>query len=71
MSEIDTFASSTGYFNVISLDHTKMMKKNAKVGSTGHWDNEIDLAGSEGLEGIKIHNIKPQEMFSSSPLVTI
>ena len=35
-------------------------KTNAFVGNTGHFDDEIDLAGSEGSEGTKIDNIKPQ-----------
>ena len=51
VSVVDIFASSTGYLNVISLDHMKMIKNNAIVGSTGHFDNEIDLDGSEGVEG--------------------
>merc|ERR1712039_726314 len=38
----------------------KKMKNNAIVGNIGHFDNEIDMAGLEGLEGIKVENIKPQ-----------
>merc|ERR1711918_194074 len=38
----------------------KKMKNNAIVGNIGHFDNEIDMAGLEGAEGIKIENIKPQ-----------
>ena len=30
--------------------HVNMLKNNAFVGNTGHFDNEIKLAGSEGLE---------------------
>merc|ERR1711879_1063836 len=41
-------------------DHMKKMKNNAIVGNIGHFDNEIDMAGLEGLEGIKVENIKPQ-----------
>merc|ERR1712118_410397 len=37
-----------------------MGKNNAIVGNIGHFDNEIDMAGLEGSEGIKIENIKPQ-----------
>merc|ERR1711924_445320 len=33
---------------------------NAIVGNIGHFDNEIDMAGLEGFEGIKVENIKPQ-----------
>merc|ERR1711860_413976 len=38
----------------------KKMKNNAIVGNIGHFDNEIDMAGLEGLAGIKVENIKPQ-----------
>ena len=53
MSEIDIVVSSTGNCNISTLDHLKKLKNNAFVGNTGHFDNEIDLAGSEGLEGMK------------------
>merc|ERR1712036_186893 len=49
-----------GIFNIITLEHMKKMKNNAIVGNIGHFDNEIDMAGLEGLEGIKVENIKPQ-----------
>merc|ERR1711981_1307763 len=58
--EIDIFTSATGNFNIITLDHMKKMKNNAIVGNIGHFDNEIDMAGLEGLAGIKVENIKPQ-----------
>ena len=58
--EIDILVSSTGNFNI----SMKKLKNNAFVGNTGHVDDEIDLAGSEGLEGM------PQKIVSSSPLVT-
>ena len=32
---------------------------------------EIDLAGSEGLEGLQVHNIKPYKILSVYPLVTV
>merc|ERR1712203_701615 len=38
----------------------KKMKNNAIVGNIGHFDNEIDMAGLEGIQGIKVENIKPQ-----------
>jgi len=60
VSEVDIFVSATGNFNIITLDHMKKMKHNAIVGNIGHFDNEIDMAGLEGLEGIKVENIKPQ-----------
>merc|ERR1712071_447640 len=60
VSEVDIFVSATGNFNIITLDHMKKMKHNAIVGNIGHFDNEIDMAGLEGFEGIKVENIKPQ-----------
>merc|ERR1712072_1038260 len=60
VGEIDIFTSATGNFNIITLEHMKKMKNNAIVGNIGHFDNEIDMAGLEGLEGIKVENIKPQ-----------
>jgi len=60
VSEIDIFVSCTGNHNIIRLEHMKKMKNNAIVGNIGHFDNEIDMAGLEGLAGIKVDNIKPQ-----------
>merc|ERR1712228_629076 len=58
VSEIDIFVSSTGNYNIITLDHMAKMKNNAIVGNIGHFDNEIDMAGLEGFPGIKTENIK-------------
>merc|ERR1712014_134471 len=41
-------------------EHMKKMKNNAIVGNIGHFDNEIDMAGLEKTEGMKVENIKPQ-----------
>jgi len=60
VGEIDIFTTTTGNFNIITVDHMKKMKNNAIVGNIGHFDNEIDMAGLEGFEGIKCENIKPQ-----------
>merc|ERR1712066_103316 len=60
VGEIDIFVTTTGNFNIITLEHMKKMKNNAIVGNIGHFDNEIDMAGLEGAEGIKVDNIKPQ-----------
>merc|ERR1719213_1166132 len=60
VGEMDIFVSSTGNFNIITLEHMKKMKNNAIVGNIGHFDNEIDMAGLEGFPGIKCENIKPQ-----------
>merc|ERR1712193_452866 len=60
VGEIDIFVSCTGNYNIIRLEHMEKMKNNAIVGNIGHFDNEIDMAGLEGREGIKVENIKPQ-----------
>jgi adenosylhomocysteinase len=60
VGEIDIFTSATGNFDIITLAHMKKMKNNAIVGNIGHFDNEIDMAGLENTEGIKVENIKPQ-----------
>merc|ERR1712022_6538 len=60
VGELDIFVSSTGNYNIIRLEHMKKMKNNAIVGNIGHFDNEIDMAGLEATEGIKVENIKPQ-----------
>merc|ERR1711967_117634 len=60
VGEIDIFVSTTGNFNIITCEHMKKMKNNAIVGNIGHFDNEIDMAGLEAVEGIKVENIKAQ-----------
>jgi len=60
VGEVDIFVSATGNYEIITLAHMKKMKNNAIVGNIGHFDNEIDMAGLEGMEGIKCENIKPQ-----------
>merc|ERR1712167_369387 len=59
VGEIDIFTSATGNYDIITLDHMKKMKNNAIVGNIGHFDNEIDMAGLEGMAGVTVENIKP------------
>ena len=42
MSEIDIFVSS---ISIDTLDHMKSLKNITLDGNTGHFDEEIDLAG--------------------------
>merc|ERR1712167_548528 len=60
VGEMDIFVTTTGNFNIITLEHMKKMKNNAIVGNIGHFDNEIEMAELEGYAGIKVENIKPQ-----------
>ena len=56
----DIFVTATGNRDVITADHMSRMKHQAIVGNIGHFDNEIDMAGLEQLDGIEKINIKPQ-----------
>ena len=64
MSETSLFLS-TGNLNISTLVHTNVLRNTAFVGNTGHFDNEIDFAGSEGLDGMRVDNTKPQKIVSS------
>ena len=46
--------------DIISAELMGMMKHNAIVCNIGHFDNEIDMAGLEGLSDVQRRNIKPQ-----------
>merc|ERR1711897_131843 len=41
VGEIDIFVTTTGNFNIITVEMMKKMKNNAIVGNIGHFDNEI------------------------------
>ena len=56
----DIFVTATGNKDIITADDMARMKHQAIVGNIGHFDNEIDMAGLERLDGIERVNIKPQ-----------
>ena len=56
----DIFITTTGNFDVITVDQMKRMKDKAIVGNIGHFDNEIDVAGLEKLDDVEKIEIKPQ-----------
>src|SRR5690606_17791371 len=58
VGEVDFFITSTGNFNVITLEHMLQMKHLAIIANVGHFDNEIDMAGLESLAGAERVNIK-------------
>jgi adenosylhomocysteinase len=60
ISDADIFITATGNKQVITVEHMQAMKHQAIVGNIGHFDNEIDMAGLERVEGIERINIKPQ-----------
>jgi adenosylhomocysteinase len=60
LGEADIFVTATGNKDVITAAHMSQMKHQAIVGNIGHFDNEIDMAGLEQIDGVKRINIKPQ-----------
>ncbi len=60
VNKADIFVTTTGNFNVILAKHMAKMKDKAIVGNIGHFDNELDMAGLEKIQGVKRVNIKPQ-----------
>ncbi len=56
----DIFVTTTGNKDILTADHMSRMKHQAIVGNIGHFDNEIDMAGLEKVDGIERINIKPQ-----------
>ncbi|TFC83806.1 adenosylhomocysteinase [Cryobacterium sp. TmT2-59] len=58
--QIDIFVSGTGNFNVITTEHMLRMKHLAIIANVGHFDNEIDMAALESLDGTVRIEIKPQ-----------
>ncbi|QSR30038.1 adenosylhomocysteinase [Nocardioides sp. S5] len=56
----DIFITTTGNFNIITVEHFHKMKHQAIVGNIGHFDNEIDMAGLARIPGVVKDEIKPQ-----------
>jgi adenosylhomocysteinase len=56
----DIVITTTGNKDIVTVDHMRRMKHQAILGNVGHFDNEIDMAGLERVEGIRRVSIKPQ-----------
>jgi adenosylhomocysteinase len=56
----DIYVTTTGNFNIIRAEHMDKMKDQAIVCNIGHFDNEIQIAELEALDGVEKLNIKPQ-----------
>ena len=67
MSENDAFVSSTGNFNINTLDHMKKLVDLLSL-RTPDTLTTIDLAGSQGLEGMKVDTVKPQKIVFVFPI---
>ena len=60
LGQVDIFVTGTGNQNVITVEHLQGMKHQAIVANVGHFDDEIDIAGLESLDGAQRVEIKPQ-----------
>ncbi|MFT4260641.1 adenosylhomocysteinase [Microbacterium sp.] len=58
--EVDIVVTGTGNRDVVTTEHVLALKHLAIVANVGHFDNEIDMAGLEALEGAEKIEIKPQ-----------
>ena len=58
--QVDIVITGTGNKDVVTVDDLLALKHLAIVGNVGHFDNEIDMAGLEGLPGVERIEIKPQ-----------
>ncbi|WP_207454725.1 adenosylhomocysteinase [Desertivibrio insolitus] len=60
IDQIDILITGTGNTRVVTIDHLLGLKHLAIVGNVGHFDDEIDMAALESLEGAEKVEIKPQ-----------
>ncbi|MGW9156550.1 MULTISPECIES: adenosylhomocysteinase [unclassified Microbacterium] len=58
--EVDIVVTGTGNRDVVTTEHLQALKHLAIVANVGHFDNEIDMAGLEAIEGAEKIEIKPQ-----------
>jgi adenosylhomocysteinase len=60
IDQVDILVTGTGNKDVVRLEHLLGLKHLAVVANVGHFDNEIDMAALESLEGAERVEIKPQ-----------
>ncbi|GAA1840911.1 adenosylhomocysteinase [Agromyces salentinus] len=60
IGDIDILVTGTGNKDVVRLEHILGLKHLAVIANVGHFDNEIDMAALETLEGAEKVEIKPQ-----------
>lgn len=58
--EVDILVTGTGNRDVVTTEHLQALKHLAIVANVGHFDNEIDMAGLQALDGVEKVEIKPQ-----------
>jgi adenosylhomocysteinase len=56
----DFVITATGNRDIVTVEHMRTMKHLAVLGNIGHFDNEIDMAGLAGADGVSRETIKPQ-----------
>ena len=60
IADVDIFVTATGNTGIIKPEHLLQMKHLAVVANVGHFDDEIDMAGINRIEGVEKVEIKPQ-----------
>jgi len=58
-AEGDIFITVTGDRDVLTTEHFAVMKNNAILANSGHFDVEIDLASLAKMSGGKRHHVRP------------
>ena len=58
------FRELTGRVTIVIVMMRAVHRTGLIVGNTGHFDNEIDLVGSEGLQGTQVDTITLQKIVS-------
>ncbi len=60
VKEGNIFVTTTGNKDIITAEHMVAMKDKAIVCNIGHFDNEIQVAEMQAIEGVRRENIKDQ-----------
>ncbi|MDR1294458.1 MAG: adenosylhomocysteinase, partial [Bifidobacteriaceae bacterium] len=58
VTAVDFVVTCTGGRDAVRVEHMARMRDKAVVANVGHFDNEIDMAGLEAVEGIKRSPVK-------------
>ena len=57
---VDIFVTATGNTAIIKPEHLMKMKHQAIIANVGHFDDEVDMAGINRIQGVEKIEIKPQ-----------
>jgi adenosylhomocysteinase len=64
LGEADIYVTTTGNKDIIRADHMANMKDQAIVCNIGHFDNEIQVDALNGMAGVTMEVIKPEDVGS-------